>query len=97
MISGLRGCYLALALAGAVQALLPVWHGARLAPALPHPLAPGLEGQVALAVLALSLWALAETWVRRNWAALLAIPAALALGPGCGLPLYLFLRAAPVR
>lgn len=96
-MSPLRGCYLALALTGAGQALLPVWHGASLAARLPHPLAPGLEGQAALAALALSLWALAETWVRRNWTALAAIPAALVLGPGCGLPLYLFLRTRPVE
>lgn len=46
---------------------------------------------------ALISFVLAETLVRKNWEALLAIPATLLLGPACGLPLYLFLRAAPIR
>ncbi|MDR0808571.1 MAG: DUF2834 domain-containing protein [Gemmobacter sp.] len=93
-MSPLRGGYLALALTGAGQALFAMWHGARLT--LPIPFAPGMEGQAALVTLALILWALAETRVRRNWTALISIPAALMLGPGCGLPLYLFLRTRPV-
>ena len=40
----------------------------------------------------LALWVVAEVAVRRNWSALLALPAALFFGPACGLPLYLFLR-----
>lgn len=52
----------------------------------------GLAADLAIAAVALTVWALAEIWVRRNWLALVAIPAAWILGPGCGLPLYLFLR-----
>ena len=57
----------------------------------------GLVWDLAIAALALICWILAETYVRKNWEALLAIPATLLLGPGCGLPFYLFLRARPIR
>jgi hypothetical protein len=40
---------------------------------------------------------LAETLVRKNWEALLAIPATFMIGVSCGLPLYLFLRSRSVR
>ena len=52
------------------------------------------EGDIA--ALTLTLWVLAETWVRRNWLALVAIPATFCIGVSCGLPLYLFLRTRPV-
>ena len=45
---------------------------------------------------ALTLWIVVETWVRKNWSALWAIPATLLIGVSCGLPLYLFLRTRPV-
>lgn len=45
-----------------------------------------------VAALALAIWCVVETMVRRNWAALLTLPA-LALGIGCALPLYLFIRS----
>lgn len=45
-----------------------------------------------VAQIALVMWCLVETMVRRNWAALLTLPA-LALGIGCALPLYLFIRS----
>lgn len=50
-----------------------------------------------IAATALTVWILAEVSVRRNWLALIAIPATFAIGVSCGLPLYLFLRARPVR
>ncbi|MCP3971721.1 MAG: DUF2834 domain-containing protein [Rhodobacteraceae bacterium] len=49
-----------------------------------------------LAAAALCVWIVAETWVRRNWWALVAIPATFLVGLSCGLPLYLFLRTRPV-
>lgn len=49
----------------------------------------------AVAAGVLVLWCLIETMVRRNWAALLTLPA-LAFGLGCALPLYLFFRSAKV-
>lgn len=50
------------------------------------------SGSEIVAQIALLTWCLIETVVRRNWAALLTIPA-LALGIGCALPLYLFIRS----
>lgn len=50
-----------------------------------------------VAAVALTVWIVAETWVRRNWVALIAVPATFVIGVGCGLPLYLFFRTAAVR
>lgn len=52
----------------------------------------GLTWDLTIAALTLSLWILAETLVRKNWSALIAIPATFFIGLSCGLPLYLFLR-----
>lgn len=57
----------------------------------------GIMWDLVIAAIALSVWILAEVAVRRNWGALIAIPATFLIGVSCGLPLYLFLRAAPVR
>ncbi|WP_375174492.1 DUF2834 domain-containing protein [Pseudooceanicola sp.] len=56
----------------------------------------GLAWDLMIAAVALVLWILAEVWVRRNFSALIAIPATLLIGVSCGLPLYLFLRTRPV-
>ena len=56
----------------------------------------GLTWDLTIAAIALTVWILAETWVRKNWTALLAIPATFCIGVSCGLPLYLFLRAKPI-
>lgn len=48
-----------------------------------------------IAALVLALWCGMETMIRRNWLALLTLPA-LAFGAGCALPLYLFMRSRPV-
>ena len=56
----------------------------------------GLTWDLTIAAIALMVWILAETWVRRNWFALIAIPATFCIGVSCGLPLYLFLRAKPI-
>ena len=56
----------------------------------------GLSWDLAIAATAFTVWALAETRVRRNWSALVAIPVAFGIGLACGLPLYLFLRTRPV-
>ncbi len=56
----------------------------------------GLVYDLTIAAIALTVWVLAETWVRRNWAALVAIPATFCIGVSCGLPLYLFMRTARV-
>ncbi|MFT6451154.1 MAG: hypothetical protein ACJA06_000635 [Halocynthiibacter sp.] len=52
----------------------------------------GLAWDLIIAAIALSIWAIAETRVRRNWVALWALPVTLFIGVSCGLPLYLFLR-----
>jgi hypothetical protein len=59
--------------------------------------ASGLVWDLTIAAVTLTLWILAEVAVRRNWGALIAIPATFCIGVSCGLPLYLFLRTAPVR
>lgn len=77
----LRLVWLALALFGAALALLTrswFWSGAGAA---------DIVAQVTLA-----LWCGVETMVRRNWVALITLPALL-LGLGCALPLYLFIRS----
>lgn len=56
----------------------------------------GLTWDLTIAAISLSIWALAETYVRKNWSALIAIPATFLIGVSCGLPLYLFLRTRPV-
>lgn len=56
----------------------------------------GLTWDLTIAAIALTVWIVAETWVRRNWLALIAIPATFCIGVSCGLPLYLYLRAKPV-
>lgn len=57
----------------------------------------GMVWNLGIAAAALTVWALAEIWVRRNWIALVAIPATWGVGLACGLPLYLFLRTRAVR
>ena len=52
----------------------------------------GLAWSLMIAAIAVTVWAIAETCVRKNWSALLAIPATWGIGVSCGLPLYLFLR-----
>jgi hypothetical protein len=56
----------------------------------------GLTWDLTIAAITLTVWILAETTVRRNWSALIAIPATFCIGVSCGLPLYLFLRTRPV-
>ena len=58
--------------------------------------ATGLFWDLVISAVALSVFVVAEVAVRRNWIALLAIPATLLIGVSCGLPLYLFLRTRPV-
>jgi hypothetical protein len=56
----------------------------------------GLTWDLTIAAIALTVWILAEVYARRNWLALLAIPATFCIGVSCGLPLYLFLRTRPL-
>ncbi|MEY4696464.1 MAG: hypothetical protein RIT14_892 [Pseudomonadota bacterium] len=57
----------------------------------------GLTWDLTIAAITLTLWVLIESLPRRDWLALLAIPATFCIGVSCGLPLYLFLRSRPAR
>lgn len=100
-MSPLRLVYLGLALVGTVlpmrhflaflsengwslRALVDAWFVNRAS--------EGLVYDLTIAAITLTVWVLAETTVRRNWLALVAIPATFGIGVSCGLPLYLFLR-----
>ena len=100
-MSGLRMIYLALAIWGAIHpmyyflrymsetgtglsGLVDAWY----VNASTH----GLVWDLTIAAIALTIWIIAETWVRKNWLCLVAIPATFGIGVSCGLPLYLFLR-----
>ncbi len=104
-MSGLRMLFLALAVWGAIHpmsyfiawfrangfdlgALVAAWHA--------NAASSGLVWDLTIAAIALTVWIGAETWVRRNWLALIAIPATFGIGLSCGLPLYLFLRSRPI-
>ncbi|KZX97149.1 MULTISPECIES: DUF2834 domain-containing protein [unclassified Sulfitobacter] len=105
MPSPLRMAYLALAIWGAIH---PMWYfiqwfraeGFALAPMIEawhaNAATSGLVWDLTIAAIALTLWIFAEVAVRRNWEALLAIPATYLVGVSFGLPLYLFLRSRPV-
>ncbi|MFV0512037.1 MAG: DUF2834 domain-containing protein [Jhaorihella sp.] len=101
-MSLLRGTYLALALCGAAYPAWLLWRWIVAGGGDPRALIaawqPGaaLFWELAIVAATLCVWIVAEVAVRRNWAALWAIPAAVLFGPGCGLPLYLFLRTRPV-
>ncbi|SEW38818.1 Protein of unknown function [Cognatiyoonia koreensis] len=56
----------------------------------------GLVWDLTIAAITLTIFILSETLVRKNWIALLAIPATFGIGVSCGLPLYLYLRSRPI-
>jgi len=105
-LSPLRLIYLALAVWGSIHpmyyfiswfeengydlmAMVDAWHV--------NAATSGLVWDLTIAAAALVVFIVAEVAVRRNWVALVAIPATFCIGVSCGLPLYLFLRSAPVR
>lgn len=105
MISPLRMVYLGLAVWGAVHPML--WFlrymqetGTGLSGLIDawyvNASTTGLTWDLTIAAIALTVWILAEVYARRNWLALLAIPATFCIGVSCGLPLYLFLRTRPL-
>ncbi|MDA8747186.1 DUF2834 domain-containing protein [Litoreibacter sp.] len=104
-MSVLRMIYLALAVWGTIHpmswflawfnengyslsGMVAAWHA--------NAASSGLVWDLTIAAIALTVWIIAEVWVRRNWVALVAIPATFCIGVSCGLPLYLFLRTRPV-
>lgn len=105
-MSVLRMIYLALAIWGAVHPMyyfvtwfqangysimnmVDAWHA--------NAASSGLVWDLTIAAITLTVWIVAEVVVRRNWLGLIAIPATFCIGVSCGLPLYLFLRTAPVK
>lgn len=104
-MSPLRMIYLALAVWGAVhpmyyfglwfidnglnlRGMIDAWHA--------NAASSGLVWDLTISAIALTVFIVAEVAVRRNWVALVAIPATYCIGVSCGLPLYLFLRTRPV-
>lgn len=71
-----------------LMAMVDAWHV--------NAAASGLVWDLTIAAVTLTIWILAEVAVRRNWIALLAIPATFCIGVSCGLPLYLFFRSKPI-
>ena len=105
-MSPLRMIFLALAIWGAIHpmyyfiswfnengyniwAMVDAWHV--------NAATSGLVWDLTIAAVTLTMWIIAEVAVRRNRLALIAIPATFCIGVSCGLPLYLFLRSAPVK
>ncbi|MFC2968411.1 DUF2834 domain-containing protein [Acidimangrovimonas pyrenivorans] len=104
-MSPLRLTYLGLALWGAVHPLAHLlgWVRANgfdlsgmVAAWQANAASTALMWDLTISAIALTVWILAETTVRRNWGALAALPATFLIGVSCGLPLYLFLRTRPV-
>ena len=71
-----------------LSGLIDAWYG--------DAASTGLTWDLTIAAITLTVWVIAEVAVRRNWLALVAIPATFGIGVSCGLPLYLFLRTRPV-
>jgi len=71
-----------------IMAMVDAWHV--------NAATSGLVWDLTIAAIALTVFILSEVAVRRNWIALLAIPATFFIGVSSGLPLYLFLRSRPV-
>lgn len=72
-----------------ITGLIAAWHA--------NAATSGLVWDLTIAAIALCVWIAAETYVRKNWLALIAIPATFVIGVSCGLPLYLFLRSRPIN
>lgn len=104
-MSALRKIYLGLAIWGAIHPMyyFMKWQiandwdwGGMIDAWYVNDSATGLTWDLTIAAITLTIWIVSETWVRKNWLALLAVPATFGIGLSCGLPLYLFLRTRPV-
>ena len=71
-----------------IMAMVDAWHV--------NAATSGLVWDLTIAAVALTVFIISETLVRRNWIALIAVPATFCIGVSCGLPLYLFLRSRPI-
>lgn len=101
----MRWIYLALAIWGAIHPMYYFvswfqdngWNlGAMIDAWYVNDATTGLTWDLTIAAVSLTIWIIAEVAVRRNWSALIAIPATYCIGVSCGLPLYLFLRSKPI-
>ncbi|MBO6882819.1 MAG: DUF2834 domain-containing protein [Marivita sp.] len=101
----MRWIYLALAIWGAIHPMYYFvswfqengWNlGAMIDAWYVNDATTGLTWDLTIAAVSLTIWIIAEVFVRRNWVALIAIPATYCIGVSCGLPLYLFLRSKPI-
>jgi hypothetical protein len=101
----MRWIYLALAVWGAIHPMYYFvswfqengWNlGAMIDAWYVNDATTGLTWDLTIAAVSLTIWIIAEVFVRRNWVALIAIPATYCIGVSCGLPLYLFLRSKPI-
>ncbi len=105
-MSPLRLTYLVLAIIGAAWPIryYAAWgyeYGASLSALISawraNDATTALALDMLIASIALTIWIIAETRARKNWRALLAIPATFIVGLSFGLPLYLFLRTGKVK
>lgn len=105
-MSALRALYLGLAIIGTIVPMmfyLPWMQatGAGLADLIAiwksNPASSGLYYDLLISALALNLWILAETYIRKDYWVLICIPLTYLIGVSCALPLFLFLRARKVR
>jgi uncharacterized protein DUF2834 len=104
-MSLLRMIYLALAIVGTIgptvffvswfqvngfdlPALLAVWGS--------NDATTGLVWDLSISAVALTVFILAEVYVRKDFWVLICIPATFVIGLSSGLPLYLFLRTRPI-
>ena len=104
-MSPLRAIYLILAIVGAI---LPMRHflawfnengydlGGMIAAWNVNSATTGLVYDLTIAAISLTVFIVVETYVRREYWMLIAIPATFCIGVSCGLPLYLYLRSRPV-
>jgi hypothetical protein len=97
----MRAVFLALAIWGAIHpmywfitwfvqnewslmAMVDAWHA--------NASTTGLVWDLTIAAITLTVFILVETWQKRRFIGLWAIPATFCIGVSCGLPLYLYLR-----
>lgn len=67
-----------------IMAMVDAWHA--------NAASSGLVWDLTISAIALTVFIVAETFARRHWAGLAAIPATFGIGVSFGLPLYLLIR-----
>jgi len=104
-MSALRALYLLLAVIGTIvpMTFYVPWltaNGAGLADLFTawkaNGAVAGLYYDLLIAALALCLWIISETYIRKDYWVLICLPLIFLIGVSCALPLFLFLRSRPV-